>query len=290
MSRWHKFDHPDLPELAFRPRCGKFGGMTLEGGGGGTPPPDPRLVDAQIRNLGIQDDAIQRVLANAERMQPLQEEAMRFGLDSSRTAYDQSQQDREWVVGRRGLLSRQQDRLVSEADSFNTEDRRNQLAGEAIGDVNQAFSAAQGAQSRGLTRMGVNPNDGRYASMGNQMAMGQALAQSNAANKVRQAARMEGMAMTDRATNALAGYPAMGMQMSGMGAGFGASGLGLMNQGLAGMNSGFTQAGGMAGQAGQGAGNMWGSQASAYNAGQAQDGERNGAILGTVGTIAAAFI
>ena len=33
MSRWHKFDHPDLPGKAFQPRGWK-GAMTFEGGGG----------------------------------------------------------------------------------------------------------------------------------------------------------------------------------------------------------------------------------------------------------------
>jgi hypothetical protein len=229
------------------------------------PPPDPRLVEAQIRSMGIQDGAIQQIMANADRLMPLQEEQMRFGIDASRNAYNQSQEDRNWMLGRRGSLSGLQDRLVQDAQSFNTDDRRDQLAGEAIGDVNQAFSAAGDAQRRGLSRMGVNPNDGKFAAMGNQMAMGQALAQSSAANKVRQAARMEGYGLTDRATNALAGYPAMGMQATGAGAGFGAAGLGVANQGLAGMNSGFGAGGQMAGQMGSNATNMWGAQASYKN-------------------------
>lgn len=145
------------------------------------------------------------------------------------------------------------------------------MAGEAIGDVNQAFDSARGQGLRMMTRMGVNPNDGRMAAMNTQLQGQQALAQATAANKVRQAARMEGFAMTDRANNALAGYPAMGMQATGAGAGFGAQGLNLANAGLAGMNSGFGAAGQMAGQMGQNATNMWGQQANAYNQSQAND-------------------
>lgn len=71
--------------------------------------------------------------------------------------------------------------------------------------------------------------------------------------------------MTDRASNALAGYPAMGMAATGAGANMGMAGSGLANQGLAGMNSGFGAAGGMAGSMGSNATSMYGAQASYKN-------------------------
>lgn len=254
------------------------------------PPPDPRLIDAQIRSMGIQEQQINRLLANSERLMPLQEESMRFGLDASRQAFADSRADREFALSRRGMLSGMQDRLVSDANSFNTEARREELAGQAMGDVNQAFSNARGQQARGLARMGVNPNDGRYAAMGNQLTTQQALAQASAANKVRQAARMEGMAMTDRATNALAGYPSMASGLSGASAGFGASGLNLANSGLAGMNAGFGAAGTMAGQMGQNATGMYTSMGN-YKTGQDNvKGEMWGSILGAGATLGAAVI
>lgn len=229
------------------------------------PAPDPRLVEAQLKSMGIQDSAIQRIMANADRLMPLQEEQMQFGLETARTAYDQSQDDREWMLGRRGQLTNLQNRLTADAKEFNTDDRREQLAGEAIGDVRQAFDQGRQMQMRGLQRMGVNPNDGKFAAMSNQMAMGEALAQSTAANKVRQAARMEGYALTDRATNALSGFPAMSMQATQAGAGFGGMGLDTANKGLAGMNSGFGAGATAAGQMGSNATNMWSAQGNYKN-------------------------
>lgn len=254
------------------------------------PAPDPRLVDAQIESIGIQNQAIGRILDNADRMLPLQEEQMRFGLDASRQAFEQSQADREWMLNRRGALSGLQDRLVQDASTFNTEARRQELAGEAMGDVNQAFDAARGQGLRTMSRMGINPNDGRMAAFNNQTSNAQALAMATAANKVRQAARAEGMALTDRATNALAGYPAMGMQATAAGAGYGAAGLGLANQGLAGMNSGYGMGAQAAGSMGANASSMWGAQQGAYQHGQDQEAAGTGAAIGTVGTIAAAVI
>jgi len=178
-----------------------------------------------------------------------------------------------------------QDRLISDANEFNTEARQAELAGEAAADVGQAFANQRGQSVRGMSRMGVNPASGRAVVVDNMMNVAEATAKATAANKTRQAARMEGMAMTDRANNALAGYPAMGMQATSAGAGFGAAGLGLANTGLAGMNSGFGQGATVAGQMGQNATNMWGQQATAYNQSQ-QSEDSFGSILGGIGGLA----
>lgn len=234
-------------------------------GGSSAPPPDPRLVEAQIRSLGIQDSAIQQTLGLAERFAPMQEEQLRFGLASARTAFDQSQEDREFALSRRALLSGLQDRQASDAAAFNTEDRREQLAGEAVGDVRSAFGQARDSQMRGLQRAGVNPNDGRFAAMSTQFSAQEALAQATAANKVRAAARQEGYALTDRAANTLAGYPSMGAALTGAAAGFGAAGLGLANAGFAGQNAGFASAGAGATAMGSNATGMFNAQANYKN-------------------------
>lgn len=260
MSRWHKHDWDFLPELAFRPRTG--GAMTLEGGkGSSAPAPDPALIAAQIKSMGIQDEAIGEMLQNSRDMAPLQREQLEFGLQANRTAFDQSQADRAYTLERRGVLSGMQDKLVSDANSFDTEARRNELAGQAGADVEQAFASQRGSTARSMARMGVNPSSGRFAAMTGQMDMAQATARAGASNTARTAARTEGRAMTDRATNALAGYPAMGMQATGQGAQLAAGGLSLANQGLAGLNSGFSTGAQVAGQMGTNASNMWGQQA-----------------------------
>lgn len=234
--------------------------------------------------MGIQDDVIQRIMQQSEEMLPLQKEQLQFGLDTARTAYDQSQEDRTWMLDRRGALSSMQDTLVQDAKEFNEENRGNALAAKAMADVNQGFANAEGQQSRALARMGVNPSSGKALAMGNQTAIAKASALAAAGTNAHDRARAEGYALTDRATNALAGYPAMGMQATGAGAGFGASGINLANQGAAGMMSGFNTAGDMAGQMGNNATNMWGAQAN-YRANMQQD-DSLGGILGGVGGLA----
>ena len=281
--RYSEFEF--YPEQAFQPRPG--GGMCLHGGKGGNsaPAPDPRLVEAQIRSMGIQDDMIQEIIGNGRDMAPLQKEQLQFGLDSARTAYGQAQDDREWTLGRREQLSGTQNRLIKDAQEFNTDQRRDQLKGEAYADVNAGFSSARDQGARAMARMGVNPSAGKMQAMNNQASLAQASALASAGNKVNSAARAEGYALTDRAANALAGYPAMGMQATGAGAGYGMTGATMAAQGLAGMNSSLGQAGQMAGQMGQNATSMYGTQSRDYYGQEGGDGF--GSILGGLGGLAA---
>lgn len=264
MARFHTTEFDFYPEHAFRPRPG--GGMTLEGGkGSSAPAPDPRLIDAQIQSMDKQNQMLDRIVGNSEQMAPLQKEQMQFALDSSRQAWDQSQADREYALGRRDKLTGMQDVLLSDAKNFNTEAKRAELAGQAGAEVSAAYESAKRTQNAEMARMGVNPVDGKYGFMRNALAANTALASSQARNGAFSAARAEGRALTDRAANALAGYPSMSSALSGAGQGFGSAGLGLANAGLAGMNSGFGQAGGLAGQVGSNATNMWGAQANYKN-------------------------
>ena len=259
-----------------------------KGGGSSAPPPDPGLINANIRAIDIQNQAIQKMMAQSDAMAPLQHEQIRFGLDSAKTAYDQAQQDRTWMLGRRGILADTQDRMAKDAAEFNTEAKANELAGRATADVNAAFSNAEGQNARAMARMGINPASGRAQAMGNQTAIAKAAALAGASTNARTAARNEGRALTDRVANSLAGYPSMGMQATGAGAGYGASGITIANTGLGGLNSGMAQAGNMAGNMGANAASMYGAMGS-YKNGQDQlnQGESFGSIVGGLGGLAA---
>lgn len=280
--RFHRTEFDLLPDRAFRPRAGRRGPMTLEGGkGSSAPAPDPRLVDAQIKSMGVQDNAIQSVLQQSAELMPLQKQQLQFGLDSAKTAYDQAQADREWSLGRRNALSGIQDKLVSEANDFNTGDRATQLVAQSGADVNSAFANAKAASDRDLARRGIMPGSGAQLSMSGAQDIAKASAMAAGAAGARTQARSEGYALEDRATNALAGYPASASAATGAGAQYAASGLGLANQGAAGINSGATSAAQIAGQMGTNATSMFGAQANyAANTQQSSDLGGIGSILG----------
>lgn len=290
MCRWHKHEWDMLPSAAFSPRPG--GGMTVEGGkGSSAPAPDPRLIDAQIRSMGIQDGAIQRILAQSDEMAPLQKEQTQFALDTSRKAWEQSQADRDYALGRRDKLSGLQDTMVEEARNFNTDARREELAGQAAADVSQAYTSASRTSAAEMARMGINPKDGKYGAVSNALVAATGLASAQAKNGVRTQARVEGRALTDRASNALAGYPGMGMQATEATARYGVAGQALAASGLAGLNSGYGQAAGVAGQMGSNAAGMYGAMGS-YRNGQDQIAAANNpanTILGAAAGIGTAW-
>jgi Chaperone of endosialidase len=253
-------------------------------GGGGAPPPDPALIAAQIKSLGIQDSAIQEILALNKEMAPLQKAQMQFGLDANKTSFDQSQADRGWMLDRRANLTGLQDTMLKDAKSFSEGDRANQLAGQAQADVTSAFDNASTMQARDLARRGVNPSSGKALAMGNESSIARAVASAGASNKARDSARLEGYSLTDRAANTLAGYPAMGMSATGQGASLAANGINIANAGVGGLSAGLGSASQMAASMGSNASNMWGQQAN-YHANM-QEQDQTGAILGGLGGIA----
>ncbi|MBC7618014.1 MAG: hypothetical protein H7293_03305, partial [Candidatus Saccharibacteria bacterium] len=258
-----EFGYPMNPEGAFQPRCGRLSNMRLHGGKGGSsaPPPDPRLVAAQIESMGVQNSAIRQVMQNSNDLAPMQRQQLQDSISRGNTLYGQSQDDRAYGLQRRGVLTGLQDQMVTDAATYNTADRREQMANEAQGDVSAAYDNSAGQLRRGLERSGVNVNSGRYVSLQNENSVARASASASAANKTRQAARLEGFQLNDRASNAFSGYPAT--TASSIGSGLSTAGFGLSsaNAGLAGMNSGYNTAGGLAGQMGANATGMYGAQA-----------------------------
>ncbi|NVN99287.1 MAG: hypothetical protein HXX17_08185 [Geobacteraceae bacterium] len=234
-------------------------------GGSSAPAPDPRLVQAQVESMGYQNKAIQQMMDNNADMAPLQKQQMQFGLDSAKTAYDQSQQDRTYALGKRDQLSGLQDTVVQQAKDFNEGDRASTLTNQAREGVANSYAQGQGMTNRALAARGISANSGAAIAALNGNGLNQSMNSAAAANMARDAARQEGYQLTDRASNALSGYPSMGMSATGSGATYGGAGLGYANSALTGLNSGQTAAGGMAGNMGQNATSMYGAQASYKN-------------------------
>lgn len=227
------------------------------------PAPDPRLVEAQIRSLGFQEDAIKRILDRSEQFVPLQRESMQFALDTARQSAQDTQADRNWMLSRRAMLSGVQDRLVADANEFNIDQRADVLAKQAGADASIAIANARASSGREMARRGVMPGTGR--SDDTALVLGEAALQAGAKTGARRAARTEGFALTDRAANALAGYPAMSTATNTTAANLAAGGLNAVNTGVDGMTAGSRAAGSVAGAMGNNAAGMWNAQANYKN-------------------------
>jgi hypothetical protein len=162
--------------------------------------------------------------------------------------------------------------LVRDAEQFNTEAYREQLAAQAAADTARAFGTAEDATARGLARRGVAPGSGNALAMQNQNALALASARAGAATGTRRQAEQLGFARRMDVTG-------LGRNLAGASA---AAYQGATGAGTAGINTSMapgTQAmAGMA-QAGQTMGSVLNSQTSAYNAGMQQQGLDVGGLL-----------
>lgn len=217
------------------------------GGGGGDGEVDPAVTDAFGRAMDTQGDVIDRILGNADAILPFQQESLQFGLDSARQGYADFRADRDYAVGRRNLLTQQQDRMVADAANFNTEDRREQLAGQAVADVNRAWSGALDSARRTMTRTGRSMDSGAWKGTMRQMVADKVLAQAQGANNARAQARAEGYALTDRAAGALSYAPGAATQATTGSVGAGGAGVALTGATGQSMNNMVTPAGQLAG-------------------------------------------
>jgi hypothetical protein len=178
--------------------------------------------------------------------------------------------------------------LVADAERFNTESYREQLAQKAAADVQQAFQGAQGVSMREATRRGINPNSGAFGAASNANALKLAAATAGAQTGARSQAEQTGWARRLDAAG-------LGRNLAGAST---AAYSGATSAGTAGANtsmaagnqysSAFGQGAGYAmsgAQMGiQGAGNILSAQGSAYNTGINARGEMMGALLGAGAT------
>lgn len=84
--------------------------------------------------------------------------------------------------------------MVEDARSYNTDAKREQLAGQAAADAGRAFATTQAASQRNMASMGVNPNSGRYAGANAANNLGLAATKGAAMNQTREKAEMIGQA------------------------------------------------------------------------------------------------
>lgn len=178
--------------------------------------------------------------------------------------------------------------LVADAEKFNTESYREQLAQKAAADVQQAFQGAQGVSMREATRRGINPNSGAFGAASNANALKLAAATAGAQTGAR--AQAEQLGFARRLDAAGLGRNLAGASSAAYAGATGAGTAGANTSMAAGdqYNRTFGQGAGYSMTGAQmgitGAGNILNSQGNAYNAGINADGQMKGAVLGAAAT------
>ena len=221
------------------------------GGGGSAPAPDP--------NIGI------AALSSAQTGQQMLDWMQQQAEITNQWAAD----DREREVS---VFRPVQDRLVAEAENWDSPERMAGRVNQAQADVALAGEQQLAAGRRGASAMGVDPRSGRYAAQEGRTRTDMALGAAGAGNLARRSVENEAYQKRGAVVN--------------MGAGLGvnpATSMGLSNQasqaGFGGAMQGFQQQGNLLNQDFQ-------NRMSAYQANQSS----LGAVGGALGNLAGAFL
>lgn len=159
---------------------------------------------------------------------------------------------------RNNLYRPLEQQIVADASAYDTPERREAEAGQAVADVGIQLDGARRAQTRQQQRMGVNPNSGASLAMGNQMSLGEAAVKAGAANTARDNVELQGYARKLDAANLGRGAASSQATSAGIATNTGNSAVGnaqvpaaVTNQGIGVMQGGAQNAlNGMGGAAG----------------------------------------
>lgn len=123
--------------------------------------------------------------ARAGRIADSQYEGMQYAME----------QAREMDARRRGIYQPLEDSYIRDAQAFDTDAKREELAGLAMADTQRAFDSADGQNFRDMAARGINPNSGAAMALRQRGTLDKALGLAGSANSARRQARAEGRAM-----------------------------------------------------------------------------------------------
>jgi hypothetical protein len=154
-----------------------------------------------------------RAAALADRGMATQEELASGQKRLMDQAYDYSLEDRQRY---RDTAIPLQDRIINEANNWDSPERQAQLAAQAQADVQRQADAQQRNVDSRLAGMGIDPSQMRAGTIANTMGLQTAAAAAMQGNNARQQVQQQGIAMRGNAANIVAGLPAQGAQQQGL--------------------------------------------------------------------------
>jgi hypothetical protein len=155
------------------------------GGKSSPPPPD---------YSGLERVAQQQLDFSKEQYAEMKPFVTRLATTMADAQQEQMRQARDYYDYQTGTFRPVERGLVQQAQEFDTEAYRQQLAARAAADAAKAFQGSQGVMMREATRRGVNPASGAFGAASNANALGLAAMQTGAANQARQQAEQLGWA------------------------------------------------------------------------------------------------
>jgi hypothetical protein len=296
-----RYDHFSmLPEQAFQPRGGRFGGMTLEGGkggGGSAPAPDPNIGLAQLELANISREYLESWKTDVWPTLQAESEKQTARADEQ-WALDREMQLRQKEIAdieygrRQELFFPIEERQIREAMEAGGEADMERQAALALGDVR----TAQQRQSQDIAMQqrayGIDPSAGRYQGMQRAVGVDNAAMEARAATMARQGAEQLGWAKRMDALALGAGQfgnqaTSTGLALNAGQAALGAGQIPMQNAAMMGSSMGSAYGGAMQGwgQVGQLGVQKYNADVNAYAAQQqaaAQQSAGFGSMLGSL--------
>lgn len=190
-------------------------------GGGGGQSADPQVGKAAIMQaktgedwLKFSKEAYAESLVRQEVTDKLSNQVTTQQLDDMRKASGRS--DTEWDRYN-NLFKPVEDRMVDDANNYDTPEAQAKAAAEAKADVMSNAGQAQEQNTRQMASMGIAPGSGRFAGVDRANDLSTALASAGAQNGAREQVKATGMALREGVANFGRGATATAAQQVGLG-------------------------------------------------------------------------
>ena len=207
---------------------------------------------------------------------------------------EQMRQARDYYDYQTGTFRPLEQGLVRDAERFNTEAYREQLASQAAADAARAFDSTQAQTARGMSRRGVAPGSGAFGAGMNQNALAATSMRTGAMTSARNQAEQLGYARRLDAVGIGRNLPGLSTAAYQSATGAGTAGINTAmapgNQYTQGAGQGVNSILAGSGQAMDAYGRLYGGANTASINAQNNLAGLQGALLGTAGTLGAKII
>ena len=209
------------------------------------PRPDPAIGQAALANSDIakqQLDVAKQQLEWEKDRARVQDPLVQRIVDQQIQSGDvnAARATEQWNAYK-NLFQPVEQRMVQDANNFDSPERQARMAAEAGADTTRSYNAMQDQQARAMGRLGVNPNSGKFAALNNEMGLAQAKDTAGAMNQARRATEQQGLAMRTGVAQFGRNMPNTGLAADSMALNAGNNAVGNMNAGnaahAAGLNS-----------------------------------------------------
>jgi hypothetical protein len=290
-----------MEPIFFTPRPRPWDTRRHKGGGSSAPAADPLIGQAAMKQAEIAEDALgwyrdiyEKETPQREAEYATQQKVAEEGLKTQQT---QNKIAADWQKEYEEVFRPLTRGIVADAQAYDTPERREQQAGEAIADVNSAFDAAGALRRREMEGFGIAPGQGRYNDDVLKEGIGRASAAAGAGTPARRNVELQGYARKMDAASLGLGVPGsqatatqVALQAGGAASGATATGGAGRRADTGTMGQGY----GIAIGGWQGAGNTalagYRSQLDGWNADQSRRAQSSAGIGRFVGTVAGAGI